>query len=230
MRAESILLVEDDPQLGAMLREELMTAGYVCWWAPDGAGAMRIFQREAPDLVLLDLMLPDRSGFSVLAEIRQNSQVPVVVLTARVQGEDKIQGFDLGADDYVTKPFWNHELLARIRARLRRPNFVAAKPETFSFGKVNIDVAARTVEVGAQRVHFTAVEFELLCHLVERPGKTVLKDALTEKLVQDADAGQTLHTHVSRIRKKLGSDGEQIQTVWGLGYRFDPPLGHAAKG
>lgn len=216
-----ILLVEDDPTLGELLETELIRAGYSCSWSQDGTGGLAHFEAKEPDLVLLDLMLPDQSGFSVLSKIRESSQVPVIVLTAHNMSEDKVQGLDLGADDYVTKPFWNDELLARIRARLRRPT--AAKEDArHSFGAVEIDLDARTVVVAGAEARLTPTEFELLEYLVMRLGRAVRREQLVSAVLRGDEATeQALQTHISRLRRKLKADGGRIRTVWGIGYRLD---------
>lgn len=216
-----ILLIEDDAALGAMVRNELEIAGYSCTWAETGAAGLVAFGERAPELVLLDLMLPDHSGFVVLEHIRQRSQVPVIVLTARHVNEDKVRGLDLGADDYVTKPFWTEELLARIRARLRR-NPAPSSGNRRSFGRLAIDFDARTVTVGTEPAHLSPTELDLLGYLVERAGRAVRSEQLIESvLVGEEGTRQALQTHMSRLRKKLGDEGGRILTVWGIGYRFD---------
>lgn len=215
-----LLLVEDDPALGSLLAEDLDAAGYTCTWAPTLADARLVLGRDPVCLVLLDLMLPDGSGFDLLQEIRARSEVPVIVLTARTFSEDKVQGLDLGADDYVTKPFWTEELLARIRARLRRTAPAEARR---GFGDVRVFTEARRVEVGGEDVRLTPTEYALLDTLLRQQGKAVRREELARASLEDGDSPDNLQAHVSRLRKKLGPDGAWIRTVWGIGYRLDVP-------
>lgn len=217
LAGERILLIEDDAQLGSVLREELIQAGYSCTWADNGEKGLAAFRRQAPDLLLIDLMLPDRSGFSVVSEVRRTTTAPIIILTARTSGEDKVQGLDLGADDYITKPFWTEELLARIRARLRRPT--EPRSVAFEFGTLKINPSGHNATVEGKATSLTPLEFKLLLHLVKRADKTVLREDLVSEL--DEGGATALQSHISRLRKKLGAHGARIQTVWGLGYRFD---------
>jgi len=217
-----ILVIEDDRFLAEIVREELTRAGYVPSLAHDGASGLAAFHKREPDLVLLDLVLPDRTGFSILAEIRTQSAVPVIILTSKDGGEEKVTGLDLGADDYVTKPFRTEELLARVRARLRRPNSAREPYGTRSFGAVEVDLGARTVNVSGDEAGLTPTEYKLLEVLLRRHGKAVKREQLIAALNGGEQATeQALQTHISRLRRKLGSDGDKIRTVWGVGYRLD---------
>lgn len=217
-----ILVIEDDVLLGEIIRDELTRSGYQVHVAGDGAQGLAEFTRREPDLVLLDLILPDRNGFAILSDIRAISSVPVVILTSRDLGEEKVTGLDLGADDYITKPFRPDELLARIRARLRRPDTRADASATREFGAVIVDLSARTVDVGGEPAHLTPTEFKLLEYLLRRQGKAVKREQLIAALVGgEAATEQALQTHISRLRRKLGEDGGRIRTVWGVGYRLD---------
>ncbi len=217
-----ILLVEDDPILGPLTARCLLDGGFPCTWAQDATSAMGEFLKNPPDLLLLDLMLPDRSGLSLLTEVRRTSSVPVILLTARTLSQDKVLGLDLGADDYLTKPFSTEELLARIRALLRRAQPPEPASSRLSFGSVTVDEEARTVTVGDRPCHVTPTEFEILRHLLVRAGRAVRREQLAEAvLLVDDPSGQVLQTHVSRLRTKLGGEGARIITVWGIGYRLD---------
>jgi DNA-binding response OmpR family regulator len=217
-----ILLVEDDPTLGEMLKRELESATYEVEWAEDAASGLAAFHRQPPDLLLLDLMLPDTSGFVVLEKVREVASTPVILLTARHMNQDKVRGLDLGADDYVTKPFWNDELLARIRARLRRKEGESAPSRKRRVGAVLVDLDARSVSVGGASAHLSPTEFALLAYLLERDGRAVRSEQLIEAvLTGEESTRQALQTHMSRLRKKLHEDGERILTVWGIGYRVD---------
>ncbi len=215
----AVLLVEDDETLGAQIVEQLAKAGFEARWIKDGAEAMRAEVDEVA-LVVLDLMLPGAYGLDVLKQLRKRSDVPVLILSARDETHDKVRGFELGADDYVTKPFWPEELVARIQARLRRP--VLQRSDRVEVGPVALDRAKRAVLVRGAAVELTKVEFDLLAVLLERPGNAFTRSALVDKVLDPDRMGneRTLDVHVSRLRKKLGDDGARIETVWGIGYRF----------
>lgn len=217
-----ILVIEDDRFLAEVIREELTRHGFAVTVANDGASGIQAFQKKEPDLVLLDLILPDRTGFSILADLRGHSSVPVIILTSKDGGEEKVTGLDLGADDYVTKPFRTEELLARIRARLRRPAATREPYGTRAFGVVTVDLGARTVMVRGSEANLTPTEFKLLEVLLRRQGKAVKREQLIAALHGgDQATEQALQTHISRLRKKLENDGDRIRTVWGVGYRLD---------
>src|SRR5262245_27119973 len=215
---ERILLIEDDAELGARLVARLSRAGYQVSWWQEG-------KRIAPDepldyqLVILDLMLPGAYGLDILKDLREHSEVPVLVLSARNDTSDKVRALKLGADDYMTKPFWPDELLERVRARLRRPGMMRANQ--LEWDVLRIDLEARTVGVEDRPVELTKVEFEFLVALARRPGMAVCRTFLAENvLAQDSETAlRTLDVHASRLRKKLGR-AELIETVWGVGYRL----------
>ncbi|HEY8431864.1 MAG TPA: response regulator transcription factor [Sandaracinaceae bacterium] len=223
---ERILVVEDDDQLGAQIADRLRREGYEVTWLRDGSEAARA-DPSAFSLVLLDLMLPGTYGLDLLKKLRKTSDVPVLIVTARDHPADRVRGLELGADDYVTKPFWPEELLARVRARLRRP--VMSRGERLVFGSLAIDLGARRVEVEGRPVELTRVELELLAALARRPGQAITRAALAEKALDPERQGteRTLDVHVSRLRKKLGPEGKRIATVWGIGYRLEPGEGPA---
>ncbi|HBQ16430.1 MAG: response regulator transcription factor [Sandaracinaceae bacterium] len=218
--SDRILVVEDDEQLGAQIVERLSGEGYAPTWLKDGSEAARTDPKPF-SLVILDLMLPGTYGMDVLKRIRASSDVPVLILTARDHPADKVRGLELGADDYVTKPFWPEELLARVKARLRRP--VMSRVDRVSVGALTVDLAARVVEVNGAPIELTKVEFDLLAVLVRRPGQAISRRALVEKVLDPEKQGteRTLDVHVSRLRKKLGDEGARVATVWGIGYRFE---------
>ncbi|MCB9596839.1 MAG: response regulator transcription factor [Sandaracinaceae bacterium] len=219
--AERILVVEDDAKLGAQIVEQLERAGWDVKWIDDGDVAAR--EEPAPySLVILDLMLPGTYGLDVLKRYRKTSDVPVLILTARDHPADRVRGLELGADDYVTKPFWPEELVARVKARLRRP--VMTRAEGVAVGALRIDLSARAVSVAGEAIELTKVEFDLLAELVRRPGQALTRDALVDRVLDPERMGtaRTLDVHMSRLRKKLGVESKRIATVWGIGYRFDP--------
>jgi DNA-binding response OmpR family regulator len=216
-----ILLLEDDAELGTQITGQLRQAGYeVVWWRSG-----RILEPEdaaAVHLVLLDLMLPGTHGLEVLKALRETrAEVPVIVLSARNQTRDKIHALRLGADDYMTKPYWPEELLERVRARLRRPQF--ERPDVLTVGPLRIDIAARVVSRDGAPLVLTRTELDLLVALAQQPGEAVARRWLVEHVLDPEREGneRTLDAHMSRLRKKLG-DGCVIDTVWGIGYRLRP--------
>jgi DNA-binding response OmpR family regulator len=217
-----ILLVEDDLRLGEQLKPEIERAGYEVTWARSARSALATFDVMKPDVVLLDLMLPDGSGYVVLETIRLEHTTPVIVISARSLGEDKVRALDLGADDYVTKPFWTNELTARIRAVLRRHGTHVKPTQTTCFGNVTIDMVARQAYVSEQLISLTPTEFELLDFFVQRPRQALRRERIIDSVFRNpGSATEALQTHISRLRKKLGPDGARIETVWGIGYRFN---------
>lgn len=215
---ERVLLIEDDPELGAQIVERLKRAGYEPTWWKEG-------QRIAPDappdvaLVILDLMLPGTYGLDILKDLRACSEVPVLVLSARNDTSDKVRALKLGADDYMTKPFWPEELLERVRARLRRPTL--QRSDVLEVGPLRIDLPQREVRVDGKLVELTRVELDFLAALAKRPGVALTRAWLVENVLQPEREGneRTLDVHASRLRKKLGV-GSWIETVWGIGYRL----------
>jgi two-component system response regulator MtrA len=215
-----ILLVEDDEALGCQVVQHLSAAGFPTRWITNGADALEVPTAEIGVLVL-DLMLPGAHGFDILKRVRAESDVPVLILSARNETPDKVRALGLGADDYLTKPFWPDELVARVRARLRRPTLQRAA--TVVFGEAAIDLAARRVTVSESEVDLTRVEFDLLAALARRPGTAVSRAWLADHVLDPEREGgeRTLDVHVSRLRRKLGAAGARIATVWGVGYRLD---------
>jgi two-component system response regulator MtrA len=170
--------------------------------------------------VILDLMLPGKHGFDILQKFRESSDVPVLILTARQETDRKVRGFELGGDDYLTKPFWPEELVARVRARLRRP--VLQRGPSRRVGPIALDFEGRRVAVDGQPVEMTRVEFDILERLANRPGTAVSRRDLADSALEEGAEvdGRTLDVHISRIRKKLGDAAGHLETVWGIGYRL----------
>jgi DNA-binding response OmpR family regulator len=223
-----VLVVEDEQELSALIRQELRHAGHEVEAAYDGPSGVAAVERDEPDLIVLDVMLPGFDGLEVLRRVRAKRATPILMLTARSTELDKVLGLELGADDYLTKPFSMRELLARVSAILRRVELIRARSasipeaERIEAPGLAIDVAAHEVLVDGQTVAFTATEFRLLRLLAGNPGRVFSREYLLEE-VWGGDVtvfDRTVDSHIQRVRKKLGKAGEMIETVWGVGYRF----------
>jgi DNA-binding response OmpR family regulator len=220
-----VLVVDDEPKITQVVADYLRTAGYTVTTAANGALAVTSARAQPPDLVVLDLGLPGMDGLDVARELRRSSSVPIIMLTARGEEADRVIGLELGADDYVVKPFSPRELLARVRAVLRRTDGVAAGSERFAVRDVIVDTARRDVTVAGRRLDLTATEFDLLVHLARQPGRVFtraqLLDAVRGITVEAYE--RTVDAHVKNIRRKLEPDPHQpryVLTVHGVGYRF----------
>jgi two-component system, OmpR family, response regulator RegX3 len=223
----TILLVEDEPAIAEPLVESLEREGFALEVAGSVAAALEQTARLRPDLVLLDLMLPDGSGFDVCREVRRTSQVPIIMLTARGEEADRVIGLELGADDYVAKPFSAREVVARVRAVLRRTQAVAqpAVDGPLAVGAVRLDPATRSVTLGGEPLEVTRKEFDLLKLLMAGAGAVVTRERLIDEVwdVNWFGSTKTLDVHVSGLRRKLGDDPaapRYIHTVRGVGFRF----------
>ncbi|MDA8064359.1 MAG: response regulator transcription factor [Thermaerobacter sp.] len=223
--AVRILLVDDEPPILELVSYNLRREGYEVRTARDGAGALEAFRRERPDLVILDLMLPGQDGYQVCRALREEGDVPILMLTARKEEEDRIRGLDLGADDYVTKPFSPRELAARVRAILRRSAGKAPEGGRLRCGDLALDLERRTVEVAGRSVNLTFTEFELLALLARSPGRVYTRELLLEKIWGYDYFGdiRTVDVHIRHLREKIEADPALptfIETVRGVGYRF----------
>jgi DNA-binding response OmpR family regulator len=222
---QRILLVDDEPRIREVVANYLRRDGYSVQTAVDGATARRHLTEYKPDLVVLDLMLPAVSGFEVLAEIRRNGDLPVIVLTARAEEADRVAGLELGADDYVVKPFSPRELVARVRTVLRR---ATPKPVSgpIEFDGVEVDLGRRVATVEGTPVDLTAKEFDVLAFLVGHARQVFSRSDLLERVWGSSAEWQdpaTVTVHIRRIRLKMEEDPQNprwVQTVWGVGYRF----------
>lgn len=217
-----ILVIDDDRQLSEMLGMVLQGEGFLTEHAADGTEAVDMFQKGRPDLVLLDLMLPGIDGIEVCTQIRAESGVPIIMLTARSDTTDVVRGLEAGADDYVVKPFNPVELIARIRARLREPQQING--ENLRIGDLDIDVAAHEVRRGSQAISLTPLEFDLLVILARKPQQVFTREVLLEKVWgyhYKADT-RLVNVHVQRLRAKIEQDPDRptiVTTVRGVGYR-----------
>lgn len=227
--SKSVLLIEDDPDIQRLTITILQGAGFQVIATASGEEGLSVLRSKAPDLVLLDLGLPDVDGGDVCRRIRAVSQVPIIMVTARDDNMDKVIGLEIGADDYVTKPFHKHELLARVRALLRRAEHwgqPAASSGRLKVAEILVGLDEHRVWVGAEEIQLTHTEYDLLVMLMENAGHVVSRDALLEKIwgikAVDVDT-RTVDNHIARLRKKLSGPlgGERvIDTVPSVGYRF----------
>lgn len=220
-----ILLVDDQVKLLKIIKAYLENEGYLVETAQDGREALDLIKEFNPQLLVLDLMLPEISGIEVCQKIRQSSDLPILMLTAKSAEDDKLQGFEYGADDYLVKPFSLHELLARIKAILRRSNYTAAKAElmTYQQGRMIIYPGKMKVEVDGEDVLLTRTEFDILLTLARNPGQVLSRDQLAEKVMGLEFKGfdRTIDAHIKNIRKKIGLKRNQlIYTIYGAGYKF----------
>ena len=223
-----ILVVDDEPSVTNLVTAYLKSEGYEVFTASDGNSGLKAAQAFKPDLIILDVMLPGLDGIELLSRLRRESDVYVILLTARTEETDKIVGLSVGADDYVTKPFSPRELVARVKSALRRLNTgagLAGERRVLSFKVMRMDIAARLVTIDENPVDLTAVEFDLLKALAENHGRVLSREQLLEKLWGGEYFGdlRVVDVHLGHIRRKLGRD--LIATVRGVGYRFvDEPL------
>jgi two-component system alkaline phosphatase synthesis response regulator PhoP len=231
---QRILVVDDDPSIVKVVRSYLEQAGYEVLTASDGARALQMVRHERPDLVVLDVMLPGRDGWEITRSIRADAALaatPIILLTARVEDTDKILGLEFGADDYITKPFNTREVVARVRALLRRTQLDRGRSMTshvLSAGGLRLDLDQYTLTVDNVPIELTRTEFKLLQPLMEQPGHTLTRDELLEQAMGYAyeGMGRALDTHIRNLRKKIEPDPDNpryIQTVYGVGYRFRQP-------
>ncbi|MGD2252794.1 MAG: response regulator transcription factor [Anaerolineales bacterium] len=223
--AQTILIVEDERELVRVLRDYLGKANYRVEAAHDGPTAISLFHHVKPDLVLLDLNLPGMDGLEVAKEMRRKTNVPIVMLTARVEESDRIVGLELGADDYVTKPFSPREVVARVRAVLRRAQAPPEGPEVVRAADVVIDIQRHQVTVAAKKVELTPTEFDLLRSMARQPGRAFTRLELLEATQGNAFEGyeRTIDAHIKNLRAKIEANPKKpryIQTVFGIGYRF----------
>lgn len=230
MNAKNILVVEDEASIAEVVSLYLKRAGYEVQIASDGKQAMSAFERLMPDFVILDLMLPEVDGLSLTRWLRDRSNVPIIMLTARREEIDRIAGLEMGADDYVVKPFSPQELVSRVRAvmrRLGREQAEAANEKALSFDGLTIDPLSRAVRVDNSDVELTAKEFDMLYLLARHPRQVFTREQLLDRVwggAQYIDPG-TVTVHVRRLREKLELDPShptRLLTVWGVGYKFEP--------
>ena len=224
--AKTVLIVDDEENIAELLRLYLEKEGYNTLTASDGGAAVTLFRMHAPDLVLLDIMLPVMDGWAVCRTIRAESRVPIIMLTAKGETIDKVSGLKMGADDYIAKPFEMKEVLARIEAVLRRTESVAAeKPRKLTFDKLVIDLDAFELIVDGKKVDTPPKEMELLYHLASSPNRVYTRNQLLDEVWGFDYFGdsRTVDVHIKRLREKLEGVSDQwaLKTVWGVGYKFE---------
>jgi DNA-binding response OmpR family regulator len=225
-----ILVVEDEPQLAALITAQLSANGYTPSVATDGIEALRFLESSTTDLIILDWMLPGLDGLEVCRRVRARSITPILMLTARSEEVDRVLGLEIGADDYLTKPFSMRELMARARSLLRRVDMMSGfessdpfkESSNLTVGSLDIDVRGRTASVDGVIVDLTPKEFDLIHLLASQPGRAYSREYLLQSLWGHEYVGfdRTVDSHVVRLRKKLGAFGDRIATVWGVGYKL----------
>lgn len=221
-----ILIVEDEERLARLVADYLRAAGHRVQHLAEGSGVVEWVRRERPDLILLDLMLPGKDGLDICREIRAESPVPIIMTTARVEEIDRLLGLELGADDYVCKPYSPRELVARVKAVLRRT--LAPEPPTADPGPLHLHRDELRVRAGDSEIELTAVEFALLETLHGAPGRIFSRDRLMDRIYRDhrVVSDRTIDSHVKKLRRKLAElvpDQELIHSVYGVGYRYETP-------
>ncbi len=225
--AKTILIVDDNSSIIRLVKDYLSEHGFRVVSAKDGREALFVVRHEKPDLVLLDIMMPEMDGYEFMRYFRKERNTPVIMLTAKLEEMDKVVGLELGADDYITKPFGMAELVARIRAVLRRVGQDTPSADVLRVGDVTLDKTMHIVTIGTRKVDLTPSEFSLLATLMSAPGQVFSRSDLLEQLKGDSfeNVERTVDTHVRNLRAKIEpetSKPQYIQTVFGVGYRFNP--------
>jgi two-component system alkaline phosphatase synthesis response regulator PhoP len=222
---QKILVVDDEAEIVRLVRAYLERAGFAVVTASEGRQALAVFRHERPNLVILDLNLLGMDGLDVCRALRRDSDVPIIMLTARIEETDRLIGLELGADDYVIKPFSPREVVARVRTVLRRAEGTHVRPDVVSSAGVMLDLAQRVASLNGQLLDLTTMEFDLLAFLVQDPGHVFTRLQLLERTQDNAYEGyeRTIDVHIKNLRKKLGDDSQEprfIETIRGVGYRF----------
>lgn len=226
---ETILVVDDEPKIVQLARDYLEKSGFKVLTSGDGQQALAITRQERPDLIVLDLMLPGMDGLDICRAIRRESDVPIIMLTARAEETDQLIGLELGADDYITKPFSPRALVARVRALLRRTQGNLLQQETLRVGDLELDLTRKQLSLKGEIIHLTRSEFLLLETLAKHPGQPLSREQLLEKLhgVVFDGVDRSVDSHIKNLRRKIETDPADpiyIQTVYGFGYKFQGDL------
>jgi two-component system phosphate regulon response regulator PhoB len=227
MTTSRVLIIEDEPDIRRTIDYNLAKESFQVFQAGSIAEGEQSILDNSPDVIILDLMLPDGSGLTLCRDIKSNDEtkhIPIILLTAKADEVDRVIGFELGADDYVTKPFSVRELILRVKAILKRGISEPTKADDaeFIFGELKLNLEAHQIFINNKEISFTALEFRLLKHLIDRRGRVQTRDQLLEEVwgYSAEVTTRTVDTHIKRLREKLGSNGEYIQTIRGVGYRF----------
>ncbi len=223
MNEVKILVVDDESRMRKLVRDFLEREGFQVLEAADGMEALDIFyENKDIELIILDVMMPKMDGWEVCEEIRVNSKIPIIMLTAKAEEKDELKGFDLGVDEYISKPFSPKILVARVSALLRRSNVIEAEP-AIEIGGIVINKGAHTVEIDGKPVELSYKEFELLCYFVENKGLALSREKILNNVWNYDYFGdaRTIDTHVKKLRSKMEGKDEYIKTVWGMGYKFE---------
>ncbi len=223
MESLKILVVDDESRMRKLVKDFLTKKGFTVIEAGDGEEAVdKFFEVKDIALIILDVMMPKMDGWQVCREIRQYSKVPIIMLTAKSDEKDELQGFDLGVDEYITKPFSPKILVARVEAILRRSNVLAAD-DTMEAGGIELNKAAHEVLIDGKSVELSYKEFELLAYFMSNQGVALSRERILNNVWNYDYFGdaRTIDTHVKKLRSKLGSKGEYIKTIWGMGYKFE---------
>ncbi len=224
MEKLKILVVDDESRMRKLVRDFLVRAGYEVLEAGDGEEALDIFYREKDiALILLDVMMPKVNGWEVCREVRETSKVPIIMLTAKSDESDELTGFDLGVDEYISKPFSPKILVARVGAILRRSGHATGEENFLEAGGIKIDKTAHLVTVDGERIDLSFKEFELLNYFMENQGIALSREKILNSVWNYDYFGdaRTIDTHVKKLRAKIGQKGEYIKTIWGMGYKFE---------
>ena len=222
MASGKIMIVDDDRNICELLRLYIEKEGFETAIANDGKAAVQMFDSVNPDLMLLDIMLPELDGWQVCREIRQNSKVPIIMLTAKSEERDELLGFDLGVDEYISKPFSPKILVARVEAILRRSG-KTGEDDVLEAGGIRIDKAAHMASIDGKPMELSYKEFELLTYFLENQGIALSREKILNNVWNYDYYGdaRTIDTHVKKLRSKMGDKGDLIKTIWGMGYKFE---------
>ena len=224
MERLKILVVDDEARMRKLVRDFLVKSNFEVVEAGDGSEALDLFFKQKDiALIILDVMMPKLDGWGVCREVRQYSQVPIIMLTAKAEERDELQGFQLGVDEYISKPFSPKILVARVEAILRRTNQLGAKEEILEAGGIRIDKAAHSVTIDGKSVDLSYKEFELLTYFLENKGIALSREKILNSVWNYDYCGdaRTIDTHVKKLRSKMGEKGDYIKTIWGMGYKFE---------
>jgi two-component system response regulator ResD len=226
MEEGKILIVDDEPRIRKLVKDFLTREGYEVLEAGDGAEALHVFNTQHDlNLIILDVMMPKMNGYEVLKKIRETSKIPIIMLTAKTSEEDELQGFNLGVDEYIGKPFSPKILVARVNAVIRRgqTDNAGGNGEVLEAGGIRVDIGAHTASVDGKEIVLSVKEFELLTYFIQNKGIALSRDTILNNVWNYDYFGdaRTIDTHVKKLRAKLGDKGDLIKTIWGMGYKFE---------